>query len=631
MASAKRTVAVLLAGLVLAGLVLTGCGVPAHSGPAVVGEAPKAGTESEATAEQPPTPDGAGSAAELVDRFLQAAAWGNDPDVVNEAVARVQRFLTPAAQETWPRGAEPGLTIVHTELKNQPVGRTGAVTMSMQPIGVLNSAGTIEPVAAAPQSVEYSVQSSTDGQQLRIDAPLPQLHANDPSLQLPRMLLSDDKLDHWYEPHPIYFWAQSQKESILIPDLRYLAKSVPQATRPNVILTWLRGGPSRWLQEVADALPPEISSKDKPVLNGSTLQVNLSANAESLQPVAIARFVAQLRWSLLPISANVQLQVEGQARQVDGSSGTGYLAYNPAASSAPSDTEPDEYCVIDGKVVRIASKEPLPPVLLPPSHNSGVVSAAMPRGTLSVALVERSNATTVQLEIGLYDKNQKYTRYGPGVVATATVMSRPQWLSSPSPRVFVMADHKLRQFVDQKEAPVATEASLGSITAFAVAPGARRIAMIVGDRLLVAPLSFDDDGRQATVGPPLTLRTGLTGQTGVAWSHEERVVVAGRDANGPALAEVTVDGALLKVEPLSGLGQLNVTALVGYTQRPGLADRLSLMIQTGDGDREPFNVYKVYSSGAVSPLTDAALPAPSPSASPSKPTTPPIRSPFFLD
>jgi hypothetical protein len=388
-----------------------------------------------------------------------------------------------------------------------------------------------------------------------------------------------------------------------------------------VILSWLRGGPSRWLQAVTDPVSGEIVAKDKPVLAGSTLTVNLTANADGLPPDALPRYVAQLRWSLYPSSASVQLQVEGQVRKVDGSSGNGYFAYNPAASAA-ADAEPGEYCVVDGHVQQIGSNEPLPPVL-PASMNTGVVSAAMPRGNPPQvsALVKRHGSSAVQLYIGRYDKKLQAPFYG-GAVLTATQMSRPQWLSSPSPRVFVVADHKLRQFVGGQQQPV--EGAPGPIDAFAVAPDGRRIAMIVGDKVLIATLGFDDDASRATVGPPQAVRTGLVAQTAVGWSHEERLVVAGRDPNGPALTEVTVDGAVLKAEPLNGLNQLTITTMVAHTQRPGVAERLSLMIEAGN------KVYKVYSSGTVSDLTDAALPAASPSASPSRQSVS-ITSPFFLD
>jgi hypothetical protein len=631
MTSAKRrlAVAVLAAGLTAA-VTMAGCGVPGNSGPVVVGAAPKAGTESEASTEQPPAPEGASSAADLVDRFLQAAAWGNDPDASDEAETRVRRFLTPAALPAWARGTEPGLTIVHPVWSGQSVGRTGKVTMSLQPIGILNSQGTIDPVVAEPQPVEFTVQPSTDGQQLRIDGPLPSLRANGSTVQLPRMLLSDEHLDTWYEPRPIYFWSRSQRENVLVPDLRYLAKSVPLASRPFVILNWLRGGPSRWLLPVADPVPGEIVSKDKPVLTPSTLTVNLSANADGVLPIALARYVAQLRWSLYvyPNSANVQLQVEGQTRQVDGSSGNGYLAYNPAAASA-TDTEPEEYCVVDGRVRQIGSDNPLPPVLAG-STNTDVLSAAMPRAKPSqaAALVKRHGASgPVQLFIGQYDKKLQAPRYGNAVLIAAR-MSRPQWLASPSPRVFVVADGRLRQFVAGQQQEPSVEAAPGPITAFAVAPDGHRIAMIVGDRVLVATLGFDDDGNRATVGPPQAVRTGLVASTGVGWGHEERLVVAGRDANGPALAEVTVDGALVKAEPLSGLNQLNITAMAVYTQRPGVAERLSILIQAGDKPSD--KVYKVFSSGSVFDLTEAALPPASPSASPSRAPVS-VAAPFFLD
>jgi hypothetical protein len=157
------------------------------------------------------------------------------------------------------------------------------------------------------------------------------------------------------------------------------------------------------------------------------------------------------------------------------------------------------------------------------------------------------------------------------------------------------------------------------LTAIAVPPDGRRLAYVNDGRLYVAPLLRN--GAAVTVGTPRRLPTRLVELTGVAWSSQERLVVAGSADGRVQLHELTVDGAVQK--PRTGpLGTTPVTHLVAAPDDPS----------DGSGEGEVLYeagglTYELYAQqrrlGAVDVAGAQADQNPQPGANPT--------SPFFLD
>jgi hypothetical protein len=81
----------------------------------------------------------------------------------------------------------------------------------------------------------------------------------------------------------------------------------------------------------------------------------------------------------------------------------------------------------------------------------------------------------------------------------------------------------------------------GAVTAVAVSPDGNRLGVIAGGRLYVVPIG----GAGPAVQPQRArlLTTSLSGLTAVAWSQENRLVVAGGSGR-PKLIDITADGAI---------------------------------------------------------------------------------------
>ena len=619
--------------LLLAGWgLLAGCGVPGKTRPVVVTDAPRLGAQNDANPEPPPGPEGAGTPLELVKRFLAAPAWGNEvtedrPNAFNDAVNKVRQFMVDDKRSSWQlTNKNPVLSVVRVVDTGPPVPASGGeVKLTLLPLGVLGDNGKFEPKLAdttqTPKRADITqsrtfIVKQVAGGGLRIDNP-----------PTDTLLLSDEALRDWYEQHPIYFWDSEDK--LLVPDLRYLPKVVPGAKRPTEIVDWLLDGPSTWLNGSVIPVNPvnkgnkQIERQDKLFVENGKLVVNLTAKAASISPVALGRFVHQLRWSLRPLEEPVELRIGGNqlAEPVSGSA-DGYLAFNPSGppNALP---EPDAFLVVDRRVQAVrGSAERAAPVLIP-EQNVGVVSGALTRDKAALA---RLDGNRQRLFLGRFDADQGSATYRDTGLVGAT-LSRPAWLSLAGQRVLVAADGKLFDVSFPGGAfRMVDMGALRSVTAFAVAPDGRRIALVSGNEVYLAQLL--PDGTRLRVGQPHRVSTRPSSEpaeldkvTGVAWSREDWIVVAGHTAAGGALVEVTVDGSRAERMVLTALDRLTVTGVVAQPQSPVNGSPGFVMIETTDG------VYKIFSRD-VGRLWPGSASAP-PTAKP--PGSQPIASaPFYL-
>ena len=553
--SRRRTAAVI--GVALA-VSLAGCGITGSGRPVVVGDAPRLGLRAEVPDASVAQPDDAHTAPDLVKLYLEAAAWANltqsDPTVAAAAVTRAQSFLTPEGRAKW----QPGTSVNVVQATLDPAVQAGKdkvrVQATIRPLGVLTETGSVSP-PDDPQPIPYTFQvSQLPGGGYRLDDP-PQ-----------GLLLSVDGLSRLYETHPVYFWDHG--DGRLVPDLRYLPRSVDQAKRPNTVVNWLLAGPSKWLEPAAQRVPVGIELADSVTVtpDGQKVVVNLSARAASLQD-RLAHLLIQIRWSLRPTALPVELQIGGQRQSGLYGSSDEYLSANPAVPAGGA--EPDRYCVSDGQVrpAEVRSGK-IPTELLSTTSNANVVSAAIYSRAPAVALVTAVPGGRRQLSLGASDRSKLGTGSYLPVGLVAATMSRPVWMSDPTPRVLVAADGGLYQAyagtVGAPHVDAITPASLGRVTAVAVAPDNRRIALIADGQLYVAPLHVAET---VVVGQLRRLETGLSQPVGVAWSQENRVVVAGRGAGVTSLVEASVDGVTVAQIPLA-LDNTSVSWIVGYPSDP---------------------------------------------------------------
>nr|WP_240939997.1 LpqB family beta-propeller domain-containing protein [Planosporangium flavigriseum] len=438
------------------------------------------------------------------------------------------------------------------------------------------------------------------------------------------MLLSDEGLDNLYEVQPIYFWDTFNRS--LVPDLRYINRSLSPANRLVQLASWLRDGPSESLRPAVNPLPAAIEIKDRPVLDGApgAARINLSAKAASVQG-QLAKLVVQLRWSLRSLASAVELQIEGQRQDLGREA-----AWDNPAAAPDGQKEPPRFAVIEGRVRQLAGDPVVVPALAS-EDNTGVVSAAILRGPVQhVALVREDAPGALRLWLGSYNQGAKVAQYVPTELAADT-MSRPVGLTTPvsgDPAFLVAAAGRLFAVsVVSKQAVDRTPPGVSGVTAVSVAPDGRRIALIASGLVYAGVLTFE--GSVPSVAQLEEVQTTLSEAVGVAWSREEWLVVAGRSAGQSALVEVTVDSALIE--------QMSMRNLSGLTVARVVADPSVRRDDSSRGERGPIMIeangraYRVF-SGSVEEYTlpePSAAPSPSPSGSSAK--QPMSSAPFFLD
>ncbi|HEX6497826.1 MAG TPA: LpqB family beta-propeller domain-containing protein [Micromonosporaceae bacterium] len=605
MAETRRRVG-LLALVVSVALLVAGCGVPTDRAPVFDGTGPGAAQGNKQGEQQPPGPD-TRNPRELVERFLQAPA--GKPDAPAD---KVRPFLTPDAARTWQPVPGNGIVVARHAIGavTQDIPKIGwyTVELSLDVIGVLTDKGVLDPPGPGPypcpkkQPCQLQLMPNDDDSALRI--------VNPPD----GLLLSDAALETWYQPHAIYFWDTERR--VLVPDLRYLPLASTWAQWQTVV-DWLIAGPSDWLRPAVNALPDGTQVLGRVTMDDQNQHLVVNLNAKAATEEDRAKLVAQLRWSLRPqYTGPVELQIAGAKVQVDGWS-SGYLDDNPARTARQSDV--DRYAVIDGKVgpIDAPSTGDANAVLTSPD-NSRVVSAAISRDRQVAALVRSAPNGRVSLEIGRASRDGGSAYQDTRLSARA--MSRPVWFNGPNGRLlFVAADGVLYLCTVTASCRPATPDGVTGVSAVAVAPDARRLALVAGGKMYVAAIAHSN--ATVAVMSPRLVPTGLTAQTAVAWSEEDRLVVAGRDGE-TVLSEVTVDGGVRKLLPK--LGTVTVTQLTAYVDDPSDGPALgSVMLQS-----TPARAYEVFNTMVLA--IQAPQPKPAPSGGGEAPA-PVVSAPFFPD
>ncbi|WP_432831484.1 LpqB family beta-propeller domain-containing protein [Dactylosporangium sp. CA-092794] len=608
-------------------LLLGACALPSHTDPKYAGPAQSAAAAPGGVT--PPKPSDADSPQALVDLFLKSSVGANlgtegaAPDAGNETLDRMRQFMTDAMRKRWVPGKD--LTIVRDPVIYPRLVGSGRyeADVTLHPIGQLTANGeVIHPVL---DDIPVNIQVATIDTQLRLDS----FEPKDPKDA--QLLLSESGLRALYDQRPVYFWESGLDDPRLVPDLRYMPRTLSPAKQVSEVLRWLKVGPTQWLRSVADIWPQEFDVKDNPVIEDSDVKVNLSGKAASRSPDDLNRLARQIRWSL-PGHPLVRLMIENQHNDADS---TSYEPYNVAGDLASASQ--DKFVVSAGAARTVAippaGEQPL---FVPSPNNQNVVSAAINRQLNRAALV-RQTGTGTKIEQRLFVSSPDLPIANPPVYLDTGVvgqhLSRPEWINYPVQRLLISDGSKLYVSSDDKSVklesliPVANLPA-GPITAFAVAPDGHRIALIVGGTLLVATLQLDN-GKLSIGGLPQQITTSLGSTQAVGWLTETTLVVGGKPSPAPptgvfaySLVAITVDGAIEEVLPTgerAAPSQLDVTSLAVRTNPPSATvPSYTIMIESNGVAQ---NVYH----DDIGPVKLSPPPAPG-AAEPLPPTAP-----FFSD
>ncbi|MBA3490190.1 MAG: GerMN domain-containing protein [Longispora sp.] len=564
-----------LALLTVALLALSGCGVP-DSGPAVrYGKARSdSGSDGEAVF-VPPKPAVARDPVELVQGYLQAA--NGTAENMRE---QVKEYFTELGKGTWQQGSGNPL-VIHGALKldfktvvDYPRAK---VTLTGDIIGSLNGGYLDRSQAQAGYSYSFNLISERRGgrQQWVI--------ANPP----PGMLLSVDSMLHGYELRPVYFLASGDRQT-LVPDMRYMPKSVSRTTCNQLLVNWLLGGPSPYVSgAVNSALPVGTELRGVPVMSSGVTVVNLSSKADL--PDVFDAMSAQLAWTLQ--AGSLELRVDGRPKPFRGAKVReydGFKDWNPAVTRPV----PQPFAIAQGKVVPVRrpeqESEPVVPALLSHMPVDDVRWAATLFG--KAAVVSASGELWVGRATQAGDP-----QYGVAQQIKQAPTSPPQLIQAGgSTQVLVGIGPSLaivdavRLGLDAIEV-AGTYPGSGDITSVSIAPDGRRIVFVRAGQVYAGVLSGNNLLRAWPIAAPLSY------VASVAWDSELCVIVSGigrSTADGtPAtsLWRATFDGMLIEAVGGQLTGAPGVVA--AFVPPPGMGCDPLVEIEG--------RVYSVRSSGNV--------------------------------
>jgi hypothetical protein len=606
----RRWVAV--AGLVLA-LAGSGCGVAGETDVTRDHPGPERGFFRQSEGVKPPDRRSSSDPIQFVKNFLRAAS--GEP---KDAVVRLKEFMDPDTAADW--RPTPEIVVVRDAVRLASSERDNVlkVTVSFKPVGLFTDKGAVEPVDWPDAEHTFEVVRDKNGLFLRKSYGQILLSAS----ALEAGSTSENPADEpLYQPHLLYFW--SNEERGLVPDLRYLPRSVQTQNVPSEMVRRLLLGPSDWLKPAVKALPEGTEMRGNVLLENGRLVVDLNVRA-----ISAKNLLAQLRWTLWEVHPGpITLLIEGQEKASSGSRNEEILA-NPAATLP----EAEMFCVADGKVFA-GCRNPWA------EQNLAVLAAPGNRDVESAAFLRRAESTHLALVVMRPDGKRELrivrTERGgeKAKEATAaplfTTTSRPVWLNNTfgerGAAGMIAADGSLYTF-GNTGTMVRLTTSVSKISAVAAAPDGRRIAFLAGGRLYVAALFLQGDS--FTLGQPQLLATSTStgGLVGVAWSRPERVVVAGANR----IIELTVDGAIESTVIGPPDNPDNVVWLVAHTLNlnPGNGSTRGPMLAMTP-DRLPRQVYyKILAEIRLDPRPSAP---PAPGKEGPAPKAPVVTAPFWGD
>ncbi|BCJ33325.1 hypothetical protein Athai_08280 [Actinocatenispora thailandica] len=544
MSSRRRVRGGSLLGVVLAGLLgatLAGCGVPSSGPPVVVKPAPAGGGEdNEPQAphqDPPPDPATASSPTDLVNQFYRAAGFDPNPDQLR---GNVTQFFSADARGRWHQDPA-GLTVVRiytntvTAQGKDKHGRpTATVRVRGELVGTLTENGSVD-APGSHASRDYAQEfrlaqwpTGTGGKEWLI--------TNPPD----HTLISTEAMTADYTATPVYF--ASPDHQSLVPDLRYVSKTIAPQKERTILVDWLLDGPSPWLAPaVVNDIPEGTKRRGNVVAQNDKDVVVVDLTSEAVGAKHLLTMAAQLAWTLHARASRLQLRVEGRPFPVPGIRDGGSTfdvgslrTFNPATLAASS----GGYYVSHGIVIPASSKQWLPGVLSAPATsglNSDVQRAALNVDSSATALVRTDDDGRPALWIGhtIGDAKSSDARFVRAEgLGDAAEIGRPSLLPHSS-TALVPVDGTLRVATGTghtEKVAFAPGSPGGAVTAVAVSPDGCRVALVRGGHLYVAPLIQQDT--TLSVGRMRAVASSFTDLSEVSWTQDDDVAFGGRGSVG---------------------------------------------------------------------------------------------------
>ncbi|HEX7746899.1 MAG TPA: hypothetical protein VF462_16765 [Micromonosporaceae bacterium] len=538
-----------------------GCGIPGHTDVRVDGGGHLPGADSGGVVgrEPPKRKDSGDEVKPFALNFLNAAAGE-----ASTAYERVADFIAPSSRNRLEAGEDCAINVVRLdEERNLTVTtREGSSTVkiTVEQVGVLCPNGELQPLVKQQTTYTFVVGKMTTGDVRRADADADGLYVLDPP---PVLLMTVDALASYYDQLTIYFWSKFGRQ--LVPDLRYLPRSVPAGRRATEVLGWLTGGPADWLKGSVNGFPRGTKPIGNVPENDGRLVVNLAIDLEPVaQDTQLKQLGTQLVWSLSEVypEGRLELMIRDQSRAVFDVQEQKQL--NPVY---PVQGAVARYSILAGAIYRVVEAGEVadspPPVA--PAQNREIVAADLTRSgaTVSAALV----TTTGRLRVGSGRTTVERFNVSPKAYRQ---LGQPSWLrstGSPNPVGLITAAGQLYVFGSYATlTALPLSGASGPVSAVSSGLDGRRVAFIAGGNLYVAALTGVD--QSLGVGQARRVPTSLRRPAAVAWRDENTLVVSGQDSLGQAaLYDVTVDGAVESAS-VEDLGAATVEHLVAAPYNP---------------------------------------------------------------
>ncbi|WP_284075282.1 LpqB family beta-propeller domain-containing protein [Glycomyces harbinensis] len=467
--------------------VASACGIPSDKAPEVVGDAPSDFDQSSGTSAEAFGPEL--DAVPTVENYLKAAggnAEGRD-DRLNAFTASEKQFSEPSI----------GIDLLDniSVVTASATGVTSAtVTVTGSVVGTYLPDGSVR-MNAAPRDYDetFTLQRETL-QDLWSISVLPS-----------QAMLDYDQFTAVYEQAPLYF--EAAQSELLVPDLRWIYRDLDAELRLR--LGWLLGGPLEFARFSARNAIPEGTS-GKPVADDGVLRIELSLG-EAVEPDTHAAMAAQVAWSL-GLDNRFVLIADGE--EVFDGSLSDWRGWN----AIPADLPETGYFVADDTVWEYDSENV---TTESPDHPWVGYQVA---GLRQVAVSPEDQIAAVVRTAGV-DTLQTGTSSSAMRVITdlSGNLADPQWLSAGT---VIVVDDGVPTAIASSGGTVQTLAVGTDVTDLALAADGRRLAYVEDGSAWVAPLSIDADGN-IQVGDPRRIGHDITDVTGVAWSSENYLWVAG--------------------------------------------------------------------------------------------------------
>ncbi|MEV0268682.1 LpqB family beta-propeller domain-containing protein [Hamadaea sp. NPDC050747] len=560
---------------------LSACGIASHDGIVVDGAGPApVGAASGTPVRRPTWSPGLDEKALIRDFFYQPAG----DDGPEPARARCRNYLGGEMRSTWKPGNE--ITVVWLDQEQfdaaSPISRDDSVVVRVEfyALGRLTAKGLTALPTTQLITADFWVTPRSKNGNDKVITKI-EYKSGDTGDIKNTMLLSSFALSQLYDYRTLYFFSATATKE-LVPDARYVYKS-PDGPLHRKTVELLAAGPSDWLADIVTQ-PLDMKLKDSPTTDDGKIVVNLS-QFDIKDPDLFDPLVAQLSWALLPEvktittrdASPIQIKVESV---VKADAGKPYKSYNAAAARHSANRL---FAVADGKVRRIRLREDVDPAVTfldgtTPNQNQGIEWAAClasknaPEdiGALAVVRIENGRPKLITYPRTDSSSEGRQIRFG----------SQPEKILRPifvdRENLLAVADgalYHVRTTVDTGPQRIVIPGISGPITAFALSPEGRRLAVIAADRLFLVALNRELEGDKISAADIRRVPTVPTNLTGVGFTGEAWLAISGlHRGNAAIIMEISLDGGLIG---RSG-GQFwltyrnfpSITSLMAYPDNP---------------------------------------------------------------